>query len=215
MTELRFGIIDKIGDPNDDKQKGRYVVRLPEETDFENNPLVTNWIHAGRRFAQDNHDDYTYDIGESVALLLKDDYRTGYILGAIATKANPPKVTDPDIEQKTFKDGSYVKYDRKNHLYEISITGSGNKVNITADDGEVNVTAKNATIKASDEVKIDAKLHVTKDVTMDGKLAVTGDVSSNADVKAGSISLTNHTHVYIDSKGAAATPVTSNTNPPS
>lgn len=56
----------------------------------------------------------------------------------------------------------------------------GNTV-VMLDDGEVRINA--------DKVIIDAD-----EVEIKGKLTVTGDIVSNGDVKAGSVSLTNHRH---------------------
>jgi phage baseplate assembly protein V len=205
---LRFGNIDKVGDAGSDNEN-RYRVRLREQVNTDGSPLLTGWLFCLKRSALNDADDYIYDINEAVAIQVNDDLREGVILGAINTVNAKPKTTDPDIEQKTFKDGSVVSYDRKNHVYTISITGQGNKINITADDGEVNVNCKNATVTASDGMKIDAKLEVTKDVTFDGKLTVSGDISGSGKVKAatgvesqtdvtagaGTISLLTHKHV--------------------
>ncbi len=199
---LRFGKIDQIGDSSKEEEKGMYKVRLDDDD------IVTGWLLQLKRNAGKNYDDFSYDENEPVAVMLCDDNRTGVILGAMNNKNTEAKETDKDIEQKYFSDDSYVKYDRKNHKYEIYVKGSGNEVNITADDGEVNVVCKNATITATDTVKVDGKLHVTKDATFDGKVDVTGDISGNAKVKAttgiesqgdvkaggGTISLLTHKH---------------------
>lgn len=60
----------------------------------------------------------------------------------------------------------------------------------------------------------DDRVDITGNVNINGTLAVTGDVNADGDVTAGSVSLTNHIHSYIDSVGIAATPTPRNTEPP-
>lgn len=201
MAELYYGNIDQIGDANKSEEKGRYRVRLNADD------IVTGWIYPLKKNTKDNVDDYSYDEQEAVAVLMNENMREGVILGALNTKANPPKETDVDIQQFQFKDESYFRYDRKNHKFDVYIKGSNNKVNITADGGEITVNCKNATISASDTCKIDAKLTVTKDAVFQGKISAVDEIKSDVEVKAGplGIALTTHKHPYTDTPVGAAT----------
>ncbi len=85
-------------------------------------------------------------------------------------------------------------------------------------DGTININSGSTTVKIEKDgdVTIETgKIALTGDIEMTGNLAVTGkitatdNIESDLDVKAGAISLLTHTHGYIDSKGAGATPTPS------
>lgn len=91
---------------------------------------------------------------------------------------------------------------------------------LVAAEETVDVTCDTASITAVTSVLID-----TPETTITGTLEVqgemntkdinaTGTIDATVDVLGGGVSLKTHTHGYIDSKGSSATPVPSNTNPP-
>ena len=122
---MRFGKIDQIGDPNKPEEVGRYRVHIAEEN------IVTGWLYQVKRSSKENQDDWVYDIGEPVVIFVQHDYRTGIIDGAINTKKSQPSTTDKDTAQMKFKDGSYIKYDRNSHEYDIYIKSG--TVNLKSD----------------------------------------------------------------------------------
>ena len=134
---LKFGNIDKVGEAGS-AYENRYRVRLPDVINTEGSALLTGWMYCLKRSALNDQDDYMYDINEAVAIEINDDLREGVILGAINTVNAKSKTVDPDIECKTFKDGSIVSYDRKNHVYTLDIK-----------DGTIN-------IKSENDLKIDS-----------------------------------------------------------
>lgn len=155
MHELtpRFGKIDQVGDPNKQEEAGRYRVRLADEL------IVTGWLFQLKMSVLNNQQDWVYDIGEPVMVFLWDDNRTGVIMGSINTSKSPNATTDKDTQQMKFKDGSYIKYNRNSHQYDISIKSG--KANIVADD-DITVKSNNGTVILNDGsnngIPIEAKI---------------------------------------------------------
>lgn len=199
MLEMKFGHIDQVGDSNKKEEAGKYRVRLDEDN------IVTGWLHLSKEQTRDNVDDYTLDKQTPVWCLLMNDYRDGVIGGCLVNQKNKQKETDPDIKQFSFKDGSFIKYDRKNHVYEVSIKGDGNKVNITCSE---------ATIKATNII-VDGKLTVKDDAKFEGNINVDKDMTATGDVKGSEVKtvsgvkLSTHVHPYVDTPAGSAT-----TSPP-
>lgn len=86
---------------------------------------------------------------------------------------------------------------------KLVIKSRGAKITIT-DNGEksdVSIEADTMTVTAADGVSI------TGDVSVEGKINATDEIKSDTDVKAGenNISLTGHTHNYVNPKEASTT----------
>lgn len=192
--KMLFGKIQQKGDPNIKEERDCYTVRLDDDD------IVTGWVMLIKKYTHKNKDDYSLDEGEPVCILMEQNMRRGVILGTINTSKSDSEETDSDKEKKTFSDGSYFQYDRKNHVYDIYVKGSNNKINIVADQGSIEIKCKDATIEASNGCTIKG------DVTVQGKIDASGDV------KAGTVSLQNHVHGYVDTTTTGT--VNSTTQPP-
>ena len=119
---LHIGKINAVGDPNNKDESNRYRVLIPEDN------IVTGWLFQIKRSSIKNQDDFVYDLNQPVVIVLFENHREGFILGAFNNKNTPPKTTDKDTEQTTFSDGTIIKYDRNAHTYEIDTTQAGGKV---------------------------------------------------------------------------------------
>lgn len=82
-----------------------------------------------------------------------------------------------------FGDGAVLLYDHAAHLLKGTLPAGG-RVELTAPGG----------FHLIGDVEVDGKLHVTQAATFDDALHAAQDITSDADVKAGSISLRNHSH---------------------
>ena len=82
-----------------------------------------------------------------------------------------------------FGDGAVLLYDQAAHLLKGTLPATG-RMEITAPGG----------FTFTGNVDIDGQLSVSRAATFDQTVHARQDVTSDADVKAGSISLTNHPH---------------------
>lgn len=82
-----------------------------------------------------------------------------------------------------FGDGAVLLYDHATHLLKATLPADG-RVELTAPGG----------FRLVGDVGIDGALHVTQAATFDQTLHASQDITSDADVKAGDISLRQHLH---------------------
>lgn len=161
-----------------------------------------------------NRDYAMPDIGEDViCLFLPTGTEAGFILGSVyAGEITPPENT---VNRRCveFLDGAKFMYDRSAHALTISIGDTAITVNRDA----VAVESKN-TIQAKvgdTEATIGASgVSIKGNLSVDGAISASGDISTDTgDVKAGSVSLKNHTHIA-GSLAAPNGPVTGTTGTP-
>lgn len=156
--------------------------------------LQTNWIHWLSRAAGETRDWNPPTVGEQVLVLCPGgEMADGVVLRGISSDDNPAPSHKPSTHTRTYPDGARIEYDHETHALVATLPG-GATVLLEAP-GSVTVKTSNATVEANkvlvkaSEITLDA---ATTSCT--GKLAVSGDVTAGGDVKAGSISLRNHTH---------------------
>lgn len=157
---IRFGNITEI-----DAAKGRARVH------FEEDDLVSDWLPMAVKSSKSNKHESWYDVGDFVACMMDQHSEDGVIVGAIYDDNNIPPIGNPDVEAKTFSDGTVIKYDRSSSTLTIECVG------------EVTVQCTNATVQA-DQVTIDApQSEFTGDVSVQGQLSAAG-LTSSGDVQA-------------------------------
>ena len=185
---LRFGHITSI-----DAVKGFYKVT------FDDDDLVTDFLPYLVKNSKFNKDECPFDKGEHVACLMDENCENGVILGATNTSSDAPILGNPEVRRTTYKDGTYIQFDRENKKLTISCEGD---VEILK---SVNVSIKSSTKVTieCDDVEIKGNLKVTKNIT-----STTGDIKATVgDVTALTHSLSNHTH-NVTAIGAPTGPVT-------
>lgn len=109
---IRFGKINTA-----DPEKGRYRVEFVED-DFITAPLpyiTTNTL--------DNKSEHPLDVGEPVAVLMDENCEDGVILGAYNDKEHPPVFANQDKSGITYKDGTFIQYDRAAKKLTVSCEG--------------------------------------------------------------------------------------------
>ena len=128
------------------------------------------------------------DIGEQVMVLSPNgDLGAGVALGGIFCDANDlPDGANADTVLMAFRDGAVLLYDQAAHLLKGTLPDGG-RVEIIAPAG----------FKFLGSVDIDGALNVSHAATFKQTVHASEDITSDADVKAGSISLTNHPHSLV------------------
>lgn len=139
-----YGIISEV-----DEAKGYYRVQL-DDLD-----IVTDWLPRSLPNTLDNQDEAHFDVNEHVVLLMDENFEHGIIIGAINDDTSPPPAgANKDIRRTTFKDGSFIQFDRSTGAYEINVKGDANitaegNVNVMAD-GDINAAAGGDIIATAD-----------------------------------------------------------------
>lgn len=125
------------------------------------------------------------DIGEQVVVLSPNgDLGAGVVLGGIFCDAyDVPEEANGNTIVVAFGDGAVLLYDQAAHLLKGTLPATG-RVEITAPGG----------FTFTGDVDINGRLSVSHAATFEQTLHTSQAISSDADVKAGDISLKNHPH---------------------
>ena len=125
------------------------------------------------------------DIGEQVMVLSPNgDLGAAVAIGGIFCDANDlPDGANADTVLMAFRDGAVLLYDQAAHLLKGTLPDGG-RVEINAPGG----------FTFMGTVDIDGALNVSQAATFKQTVHAGQDITSDADVKAGNISLTNHPH---------------------
>lgn len=166
-------------------------------------------------------DQHTVNIGEDVlCIFLPSGPEEGFIVGSFyAGEVTPPESVQTK-RTTIFEDGTVFRYDMAAHVAEIIIEGTrivADRANITVTAPEaVTVNCTTAQVNASESVTINTPTTNVKGIlNVDGKIngkggmaisgggggasaVITGALEATGDIKAGSISLQNHTHTEND-----------------
>lgn len=176
---------------------------LDDDLEDDEAGFTTEWLPQVFLFTHGDQEVITLEKDTQVRCLMAANLKDGVILGAIYSDTdNPPAEANADTWVKKFKDGTVLIYDKKAHKLtadvkgDIAITGTG-KLDA--------IISGNTTIK-SPNVKIDGKLEVTGDITAGSKISATGEISSDADVKALTVSLVGHMHAVTAAPGTTGPP---------
>ena len=121
-------------------------------------------------------------VGEQVVVFSPHgDLAAGFVLPALhADHAPPPDGATRSNTMLAFADGARLSYDPDRHALTVSLPSGGTNA-LTAPAG----------------VSIDGNVRITGDLAIDGTAHASGDVTSDGDVRAGTISLTNHSHAKV------------------
>ena len=178
---LRFGNISETN-----------VVDGLYKVGFEEDNLVSSWLPYLVKNTKENKYENPFDIGEHVACLMDENCENGVILGATNTSADKPVVGDKDVSRVTYKDGSFVQFNRATKKLTISCEGDVEIIKSK----NVNVKSDTKIVLESANIEIKGKLKVTDDATFTKDItSTTGDIKATVgDVKAFTHSLSTHTH---------------------
>jgi phage baseplate assembly protein V len=130
------------------------------------------------------------DIGEQVVVLSPNgDIGAAVAIGGIFCDAHDvPMEANADTVVMAFRDGAVLLYDQAAHLLKGTLPASG-RVEVTAPGG----------FTFTGPVDIDGTLSVSQAATFEQTVRASQTITSDADVKAGAISLTNHPHGLVKS----------------
>ncbi|WP_151957393.1 phage baseplate assembly protein V [Acinetobacter guillouiae] len=151
-------------------------------------------------------DDQTWDppsMGEEVIIFSPCGVlEIGFVLGGLNNLTHPVISQDLNKNIRLFADGCSISYDTKNHALEVLLPANGTAV-INAPGG----LTINANTTINGNVQINGSNAMTGNNTVGGSQLVqgsshsTGAFSTDADVKAGDISLKNHKTSGVKSGG--------------
>ena len=172
------------------------------------------WLQVIQQQTYDNKHYYMPDIDELVAcIFMGNGPIAGFVLGAVYNEKDTPPEDGQDIYYTKYKDGTRLKYDRKNHLVTQNIKGD---VLITVEDNEsakgtVDITVKDyikvenngdITVKTSKNIKVEATGNI--EVKSTGNMTI--ESTGNMDIKSiGNMTL-SPTAIFKLNKMTPATP---------
>lgn len=110
--KFHYGYISEVDD-----QTGFYRVNLEELE------IVSPWMPALFLDTKDTKDENSFVVNQHVAVLLKNNFNEGVILGAIYDRKNPPSVKDKNKRVTTFIDGSTVSFNKSTGEYGAHYKG--------------------------------------------------------------------------------------------
>lgn len=150
---LKFGIISNI-----DEKTARARVTFPDMDDHVSNPLPVIFPFTGN--------DKSYGLpseGDQVACVMDENFEDGCIIGSPYSDEDTVNIADKNKFYKKFADGTYIEYDKKEHILTADVKGICDLKAIT-----VNITAVN--------------INSTGFWSHSGALICTGNISSGAGV---------------------------------
>jgi phage baseplate assembly protein V len=138
--------------------------------------MVSAPLQVIQAFTGDNKSIFMPSVGEKVAcLFLPTGQEDGFIIGSIYEDDNQPPAENNAV---LFEDGSRIDF--KDGILNINMLQA------------VNITTPTMTLNGNQV--INGNLSTTGTSKTQGSLSVTGEIKSNSDVKAGNVSLKNHTN---------------------
>lgn len=193
-------------------------------------PLITDFLPV---LSQRTVNDCEYDlpdIGQDVVVIfMPNGLETGFVLGGFYNTNQKPNQTNPDIYQHSFKDGTFLQYDRAAHVLTADVKGDivakatgnadinvdGNVTETVGGDlsatvsGNISVASSSAvTIKGASSITLNAPtvniqgtLNTSAQSGGSGSANITGTMKVTGDVTAGNISLQKHVHGGVETGG--------------
>lgn len=112
---------------------------------FDDRDQVSQPLPRISPFVLDNKAEIHFDVNEHVAVIMDENFENGVILGAIYDKNNTPTIGNADKTRTTYKDGSFVEFDRLAKKLTVSCEG----------DIEI-IKSTNTKVTASQKIILDA-----------------------------------------------------------
>lgn len=175
--------------------------------------VVTGWLPWLTASAGGDRDWNAPEIDEQVVVLCPSgDPANGLVLGSIFQEKIPQNADVETVRRTTFKDGTVLEYDRKEHYLKIDLKDEQDdaqmRVDLTAKDGAVRILLDaNGTLELVAQGGISIKGDITHDgdylhtgdYNITGDISQSGEITSSGDHVAGSISLQKHVHTGVQS----------------
>jgi phage baseplate assembly protein gpV len=118
---------------------------------FDDDGLVSGWLHAGVPNTKDNKDEFPYAIDEHVYCHMTDGLARGVIGGSIYDKKNAPPIANAVVRGTTYKkSGSFSKVNTETGEAEVTLE------KITFNGGNNGGILKSEEVKGSDDALVDA-----------------------------------------------------------
>ena len=167
---LKLGIISELG-------TGENLGYC--RVDFDEVGMVSGWLPVPSLATKDTKHWHPTEVGSQVACLMDEECEQGVVVAALWSDTDtPPDWANDKTIGIQFADGAKLYYDFNAH-----------KAIFDAPDSSLQAKIKDADIEAKNNIKLKCNtLEVSGDIDVKGKIDATGDI------KAGTVSLQNHTH---------------------
>lgn len=177
---IMIGVVDQLDEDNE-------RVRVAADG------MLTDWIPWGERRAGPTKRTWEPpDVGEQVVVLSPyGDPAQAVVLCSINQDKFPAPANKKTIDRTVYSDGTTVEYDTATTTLTVDVGK-----------GKVVVNCNTAEVHAAESVLLDTpKTKTTGDLEVGGGITAQKDIATQADVKAGDISLLKHHHT---AQGATA-----------
>lgn len=185
---------------------------------FSADNLVSIWLPVLMKTSLKDKESWVLNVQEHVVCLTDKNCEEGVVLGCIASDADPVESgANAGKFRKVFEDGTVLEYDKNSHKLTANIAGSA-EITTTETIKAISQTSIHATalisaIIESPDIQLKGNVTVLGTVTAasinaapmsdvpgsTGKITANADIETTgqikaADVVAGSVSLSTHTH---------------------
>ena len=172
---LKFGTVSHI-----DSEKARARVKFDDA-----DGMISYWLPILKKKTLQDKQYWMLDIDEHVAVIMDENSEEGIILGSIYSDADLPPVNDADKCHVKFKDGSFVEYDRKNHVLTAHSKGDI----VVKSDTHITVTAPAITAYCEEDGTVlngeyTGNLHIIGNLQVDGQITNNGNLQVNGNIDA-------------------------------
>lgn len=141
---------------------------------------TTNWLPWLTRRAGADVDWWAPEVGEQVLILAPSgEPENGWVLPAGYSNAAPAPETTPDVERRTYKDGTVDKYDRSANKRTLDLSDSTGTVEVT--NGKVTITVADGNVSVELDGDVTVNAGGNAEVNTGGETAVTAGSQATVD----------------------------------
>lgn len=157
--------VGRVASHECDDSKADVRILFPDREDFISKPgPVIQRSGGGKR---------SYDVprvGQSVLVArLPGAVEENFVLGSFYTTADPPPITDPNMDYIEYDDGSVVSFDPKTATMTWMIKGP---INLTATGGPITLTTDGQCTITAPEIKLAGNVTITGNLTVEGETSM-------------------------------------------
>ncbi len=146
---------------------------------LEEDDMTTRFIPVLNVNTLKKKDENPLSLNEHVCCLMDERCENGVILGSIYSSADTPaEGAGENVFRTTYEDESYVSFDKSTGTYTIDVKGD-----------------------------VIIKVPNSKKVKITGDVEVTGKITASGDVVGAQVSLSQHTHPYVNVTASATTSI--------
>lgn len=203
--DRRVGNLFRIGKVVElDAAAARVKVNLGE--------LITGWIPWSTPSAGADREWKTPSVGEQVIMVSPGDPSMGVVIGSLFQAAHPPNGDQEKDRRLTFKDGSFVEFDREGSVLNVEVQAAGSiraKIGQTTfllESGKVTLTTPEVLVD-SPATQFTGGVSITGDLTVAGSTALNGSTAVKGITSNGKNISDTHAHLGVQPGSGTTGPV--------